>query len=178
MKKSATVLLALVSMGFAPRGFGAEEYRVFTNTAGRTVKAKLVSFSNGVATIVTETGQTFPLKPEALSPPDREYVQANSPGAPNDKVTPAGINEAAGQSIFSDTALWESNADEVAQRLSLKPESKTKLDCSFRAYPDETYRLFWARPFSVALYGVGDKPTSISLVYANKGDSFRCKGQR
>jgi hypothetical protein len=176
MIKSAAVLLALVSMGFTPRSFCAEEYRVFTNTAGRTVKAKLVSISNGVATIVTETGQTFPLRLEALSPPDRDYVQANSPGSPNDKVTPAGINEAAGQLIFSDTALWESNADEVAHRLSLKPESKTKLDSSFRAYPDETYRLFGARPFSVALYGTGDKPTSISLVYANKGDSFGAEG--
>ncbi|MBL9116176.1 MAG: hypothetical protein JNJ83_14305 [Verrucomicrobiaceae bacterium] len=154
-----------------------EEFRVFTNTQGRQVKAKLVSLSGDVATIQMENGQRFPLKLETLSPADQEYIRKNGSSTSGaDKLTPEEINAVAGQQVFAQAPLWDSKADEVAQRLGLQPESKTKLQSSFRSYPNESFKLFGARPFSAAMYAAEDKPTGISLVYANKGDLFGAKG--
>ena len=175
MKRQISMVLLLTAGLYTAHA--AEDFRTFTNAQGRQIKAKLVSFMGGVATIQLENGQRFPLKLEALSPADQDYVKKAAPaGGAADKLSAEDMNALAGQSVFTEQPFWESKADEVAGRFQLNPESQTKTQSSFRSYPGESYKLFGARPFSAALYAEGEKPTAISLVYANKGDLFGAKG--
>ncbi|GEP46027.1 hypothetical protein [Brevifollis gellanilyticus] len=70
----------------------AAEPRVFTNTAGKQVKATLESVANGQATIILENGQKFSLAVTSLSAADQEYIkqQASAPKltGKNDKISP------------------------------------------------------------------------------------------
>lgn len=162
----------------------AQEFRSFTDVKGRSIKAKLIGVANGQVTIQREDGQQFPLPLNLLSAADQEYVKQAVAAFPAgggkegafDKVAPEDVNLLAGHNVFSEQPLWQSAAADVAQKLGLRPESKTKTQSSFRAYPAADYRLFGARPYSAALYATEDKPTAISLVYANKGDLFGAKG--
>jgi len=86
--------------------------------------------------------------------------------------TPSRINERAGLPIFADNAvLWDEDADAVAARLGLPPESRTSTDASYRLYPPEDARLFGRRPHSIALSAQNGKPVALNIIFANKGDS-------
>jgi hypothetical protein len=154
--------------------------RVFTDTQGRTIKARLISVAADQVTVQREDGQQFTMAVSKLSAADQTFIKQQAsmktPAAAVGAVTAAQLNEAVGREMFMDTALWERPAEQVAQQLELRPESKTKTQSSFRSYPDEAYRLFGARPFSAALYAENEKPTALSLVFANKGDLFGAKG--
>lgn len=168
----------------------AEDLHVFTNTKGQSIKGKLVSAASGQVTVQREDGQqvTFPLA--MLSATDQEYVKttaAPKPAAtpsstaklaatPYDKLSAEQVNAAAGMELFAETPLWETNPADVAAKVKLKEESKTKSQSSFRLYPKDDLQLFGAHPYSVALYAENDKVTSLSLVFANKGDLFSSKG--
>lgn len=164
------------------------ELRTFTNNAGKTIQAKLLSVSGANVTLQTANAQTYTFPIATLSAADQEYVK-KAPGStssaaasakftpgPNDKLAPAALNEAAGQPVFTDTSLWDSSAEEVAGRLGIPPESKTKTSASYRSYTKDGYKLFGAHPYSVAMYAENDKVTAFSLVFANKGDLFSAKG--
>jgi hypothetical protein len=169
-----------------------QEIRTFTNQSGVTLRAKLVAVVGDQVTIMREDGRQFTLPIATLSTADQDYVRQNAakPAAPaavsqpafkpaphpNDKLPLQDVNAAAGQPLFAETPLWERPASEVAEALGLEPESKTKTQSSFRSYPPEDYRLFGARPYSVALYAENDKVTALSVVFANKGDLFGAKG--
>ena len=60
---------------------------------------------------------------------------------------------------------------------SASPISETKASSSYRDYPKDDYRLFGARPWSVAMYASDGMVTNLSLVYANKGDLFGMNGE-
>jgi len=81
------------------------------------------------------------------------------------------LNEAFGVPIFADEFLWDDNAQDVATRLEWPEESKTSLESSFRRYPAAGELILGCRPYSNALYSVKGKASSISLVFANKGDA-------
>lgn len=186
----ASILLLL---GLALTTAQAQEYRTFTNTAGKSIRARLLSASGTQAVIAMESGQQFTLPLASLSAGDQEYVKqasATVPAAaaktgaaafkftpgPYDKLDPAVVNEVVGQQLFGDTILWDTSAEEVAQKMGLRPESKTKAASSFRTYTKDDYQIFGAHPFSVAMYAENDKITNLSLVFANKGDLFSAKG--
>ena len=165
------------------------EWRTFTNAQGRTVQARVLGISGANVTIVTPAGQQFTLPITTLSVADQQYLKSlpATPAAsasskpaykpsPNDKQEPTVVNEAIGQPLFMETSLWENPADELAQKLGIPPESKTKNASSFRSYTKDDYQMFGAHPFSVAMYAENDRVTSFSLVFANKGDLFSAKG--
>ncbi|MFV0338663.1 MAG: C39 family peptidase [Chthoniobacterales bacterium] len=72
--------------------------------------------------------------------------------------------------IFGDSSLWEENTDDVGKRLQWPLESETSYGNSYRLYPKQEIKVLGTRPFSLALYGEGGHPESISMVFANKGD--------
>ena len=168
------------------------ELREFSNLQGVKIKARLLSLANGQVTIVREDGRQFTLPLASLSAADQEYVRkapagpaaVPAPGTPaapvkagpNDQLPADKLNELVGSPLFTDALLWTSPADEVAKRLGLSRESETKVQSSFRSYPKPETQLFGAHPFSIALYADGGKVTSLSLVFANKGDLFGSKG--
>jgi hypothetical protein len=87
------------------------------------------------------------------------------------EVTVEQVNKAIGLELFADTNLWDDDAKAVAGRLDWPQESETTNDASYRLYPKDDYRLFECRPFSCSFLSEQSKPTSLSLMFANKGDS-------
>ncbi len=160
----------------------AEEYRELTNSAGKTIRAKILKIQNGSVSIAMENGQTFDVPLAGLSAADQQALNNWKPEGDSAPLEATGgadaatINEAVGHALFADKPLWDSDPSEVAERLNWRRESETEISESFRSYPDKEYRFLGARPFSAALYGEGDKVTAISIVFANKGDSFSASG--
>lgn len=190
MKHPACLLLTLGMFSSLALGQSAD-LRTFTNAQGKAIQARLVAVNGSNVTIAMANGQEFTLGINTFSAADQAYIKsapppppaaATTPDAfrykpgPNDKISADAVNEALGQPLFSDTMLWMSSAEEVAKKMSIPPESKTKLASSYRAYTKDDYMVAGAHPFSVALYAENDKVTSLSLVFANKGDLFGAKG--
>jgi hypothetical protein len=88
---------------------------------------------------------------------------ANEPGFED-------VNTALGIPLFEDDNLWDDPDAEVATRLGWPRESSTPRDASFRLYAKADVRVLGARPHSLALYGEEGTVSSLSLVFANKGD--------
>ncbi len=188
MTMKLSLMTVLLSLG-AAAALHADDFRVFTNTQGKSIKARFVSAASGQVTLLREDGQQVTFPTALLSAADQEYVKnassaphSSAPGTgksmpgPNDKLAAEQVNAAVGMALFGDTALWGSAASEVAQKLELREESKTKTQGSYRLYPKDDLKLFGAHPYSVALYAENEKVTSLSLVFANKGDLFGAKG--
>lgn len=175
--KTPTCLLLALGLSWITVSGQSSEFRTFTNAQGKSIQAKLVGVSGPSVTIEMANGQKFTLGIASLSAADQEYLKTAVPaGKPASGPAPEALNEVAGQPLFGDTLLWQSSAEEVAKRLNLPPESKTKTSSSYRAYTKEDYQLFGAHPYSVAMYAENDKVTGFSLVYANKGDLFSASG--
>ena len=192
MKHAANVFLVL-GLSLAAAFSQSPELRTFTNAQGKAVQAKLIGVDGPNVTLELATGQKYTFAITSLSAADQQYIKsaavpaAGAPAAaapakytfkpgPNDKLEPALVNEVIGQPLFGEDPLWTSSAEEVAARLKIPQESKTKTASSYRAYTKDDYQLFGAHPFSVAMYAENDKVTSFSLVFANKGDLFSAKG--
>jgi len=86
-------------------------------------------------------------------------------------VTVEQVNKALGLELFADTSLWDDEAKAVADRLAWPLESETTNDASYRLYPRDDYRVLACRPYSCAFLAEQGKPSSLSLMFANKGDS-------
>ncbi len=190
MMKHSTCVFLVLGLSLAAAWAQAPELRTFTNAQGKAIQAKLVAVSGPNVTLEMADGRKFVLAITALSAADQQYIKsAPAPAAaapsvakytfkpgPNDKLDPAVVNEVIGQPLFDAAPLWTSSAEEVAARLKIPQESKTKTASSYRAYTKDDYQLFGAHPYSVAMYAENDKVTSFSLVFANKGDLFSSKG--
>lgn len=85
--------------------------------------------------------------------------------------SPAEVNSCLGLELFSDESLWDDDAETVANRLDWPMESQTSTDSSFRKYPGAEEKILECRPFSTVLLAEAGSPSSLSLVFANKGDS-------
>jgi len=183
MKQAPRVFLVL-GLSLASAWAQAPELRTFTNAQGKAIQAKLVAVSGPNVTLEMADGRKFVLAITALSAADQQYVKsAPAPAAEpapattfksgsNDKLEPAVINKIVGQPLFGDVILWDSSAAELASKLEIPSESKTKNTSSFRSYTAEGYTMFGAHPYSVAMYAENDKVAGFSIVYANKGDLF------
>ncbi|MEM9281118.1 MAG: C39 family peptidase [Verrucomicrobiota bacterium] len=178
MKPLACLLILWATMTFALQG---NEYRVFTNAAGKTIEARVLSLENGQVTIKLRSGQEFTVPVQSLSQEDQTFLSqwtAPSHASPiaAGKISAEAINQAIGHELFTTTSLWESAPSATAERLKWRRESKTEISESYRAYPRDDYRFLGTRPYSIALYGENEKITSVSIVFANKGDSFSAAG--
>lgn len=154
---------------------GAGELHTFTSKDGRTMDAAITALAGDSLTIRRDDGTTFTVTRSLFSDEDQPYIDAW--GARQDmRVSGDALNEAIGHQLFADANLWDDNEDDAAARLGWDKESGTATQASFRKYPRGMYRFLGARPFSAALYGANGKAASLSLVFANKGDSFSAKG--
>lgn len=172
-------LTAIVSLTSAI----ADEFHQFTDTKGRKLEAKVVGLEGDQVTIERRDGKSFTVARTIFSAADQTVIDAFKPapvpaaagGAapkPTSDIDLETINTALGHPVFADTHLWDDSPDETATRLKWRRESKTDFVSSYRQYPRNDFRFLGARPFSAALYGDDGAVTSISLVFANKGDSF------
>ena len=87
------------------------------------------------------------------------------------EVTFDQVNKALGVELFADANLWDDEAATVAERLAWAQESETSLDSSYRLYPKSDFRVLGCRPYSCSFLAQEKKPSSLSLMFANKGDA-------
>lgn len=173
------ILLFTFFAAFSGFASAQHEMRTFTNAQGKAVQARLVAVEGTMVKIALANGTPYTLPIASLSAADQEYLKTATTATLKgvDQLQPAVLNELAGQPLFGDASLWQTKAEEVAQRLQWPKESETKASSSYRDYPKDDYRLFGARPWSVAMYASDGMVTNVSLVYANKGDLFGMNGE-
>lgn len=148
----------------------AEEMHVFHSTEGKPLTASFVRLTGDTVTLKRQDGKIFDLPKIKLSAEDQLYLDGLA-----QKTTDSfqKLNTAAGQEITDGTPFPSRKAEDLARRLKLRPESQSKYGKSWRLYAAfaKGYTLFSAMPYSVALHSDQDGfATSISIVYANKGD--------
>lgn len=170
--------LFLLSMGITSAALN-DDWRRLSDGQGGGVNARAVALvGEGRVLLENEAGEQFETPLEVLSDEDRAWFQEWE----NDWKTRAAVgeklNQAIGQPVFQDSwRLWDEKASVVAKRLRWRPESKTPYSSSFRRYTKADYRFLGARPYSVAAYGDDRELLArMSLVFANKGDSFSAAG--
>lgn len=164
------LIAALVVCGLAATARAAAETRVFHSADGRPLTASLEKISGDLVTLKRQDGKTFEIPSSNLSAADQEYLAAFSRRAGDDAKK---LNDAAGQQISDGQPFSRRNAEELAGLLKLRPESQSKFGRSWRLYAAfaKGYQLFGAMPYSVALHSNEEgRATSLSIVYANKGD--------
>lgn len=158
----------------------ADDFREFTSGDGRTMEARVLAVSGDSVVIERRDGTSFEVSQGIFSEKDRAYLEAWLPpvteqaevSRSNNEVSVNALNGAIGHELFADNHLWDDGDTSVAGRLAWRRESETATQSSFREYPSQDYRFLGARPFSAVLYGEEGNASSISIVYANKGDSF------
>jgi hypothetical protein len=166
MKALPLCLSLVLCSGFA----AAEEMRVFHSSDGKALNASFQGSTGGKVTLKREDGKVFELPLTRLSADDQAYIKEQASKAGD---SAKGLNTAAGHAISNGEPFASRKAEEIAQALQLRPESKSKYGKSWRLYAAFTkdYELFGTMPYSVALYAdEAGHATALSIVYANKGD--------
>ena len=100
-------------------------------------------------------------------------IISNNSYAKNKNSKKAGwkiLNELFGAPIWSDFNLWDDSESNVAQRLEIPNESKTSYQVIYRAYTGGKKEVFGEPCYSFALFGNTANITSVSIIFANKGD--------
>ena len=167
----STKRLILISCALVSLAPAAETERAFTSTEGDKVQATFVSLDDGIATLLRPDGKSFATPLALLIEKDRQYIEEADRRQKKILEESGKINVAAGMEITGVEPFDRLDAETLAQTLGARPESTSKYGKSWRLYAPKDYRLFGARPYSVALYSDGDgRVTGISAVYANKGD--------
>ena len=147
------------------------EWRPLGDGQGNSLEARFEGKKGSDYLLRRKTdGKLFEVTPDLLSPADRASFDASARKLDEELKK---LNRSAGHPVFTGTPFECRPAGEIAKALELRTESESKFSKSWRLYASrvEGYRLFGAMPYSVALYaGADGNVTSLSVVYANKGD--------
>lgn len=170
MMKFREFRLLAALLAFTSPLLAVEELRSFKSATGQEIRAKFEGMAGDKVKLRREDGKVFELPKDKLSAADQAYVLESASRAGGESTA---INTAAGHSVVTAEPLASRKAEELATGLQLRPESQSKYGKSWRLYAAyaKDYRLFGAMPYSVALYSNEEGlVTSVSAVYANKGD--------
>lgn len=169
-------LLVLPQLQAATTG---NDWLRLTGGDGQGVNARAVALlGEGKILLENEEGVRFETPLEVLSEKDRQWFAGWKTEWVERAAIGTKLNEAIGQKVFHDSwRLWDEQVADIAGRLKWRKESQTPHSSSYRSYTDASYNFFGARPYSVAAYGDDrGQLERISLVFANKGDSFSSAG--
>lgn len=170
MQRWESILCSLLFGASATLLHAAEDFRVFRSSTGQEIRAKFEGMNGDMVKLKREDGKVFDLPKDRLSAADQAYVGEAASQAGGQSQS---LNTAAGHDLLTQEPFTSRKAEEMAAGLKLRPESQSKHGKSWRLYASfvKDYRLFDAMPYSVALYSNEEgQVTSISAVYANKGD--------
>jgi Peptidase_C39 like family len=161
------ILSLLIILSFNSQ---AEEARTFKSITGQSILATYQGIDGDKVSLMRADGKSFLLPMQKLSLEDQDYINSVAK-----KITSqiSDLNTAANHDIFSMLSFDKTKSADLAKKLRLRQESKSKYGISWRHYAayEKGYLLFGAMPYSLALYSYADgSPSSISAVYANKGD--------
>jgi len=145
------------------------DWRPLSDGSGLKVEVRFEGKADGTYLLRRRAdGKLFEVRPDILLPADLAAFDQSAKALEEELGK---LNSTAGHKIFNGAPLEARPASEIASALRLREESSTKYSRSWRSYTGADYRLFGARPYSVALYADGDgHTTSLSVVFANKGD--------
>ncbi len=147
----------------------ADPWRTLQDGEGASIKVRFEGLRDDRFLLRRQDdGKLFEVDPGLLKAEDQAFFQSAATKLAGEIGK---LSEASGHGLFTGTPFDDRVADELASALNLRPESKTRHSASWRLYAGESYRLFGARPYSVALYaGADGRAVILSAVYANKGD--------
>lgn len=172
------LIAVFLSAGRGDAAMGSD-WRRLAGENGQGVNARAVGLlGEGRVLLENEAGEQFETPLEVLSEKDRDWFRAWEADWRERAKVGARLNEVIGKPIFRDSwRLWDEKVANVAGRLAWNKESDTPYSSSYRKYTGADYRFLGARPYSAAAYG-DDRGllARISLVFANKGDSFSGAG--
>lgn len=167
----------LLFLGFALTAFAADVKITLSDDDGNSVDAYLIRFLDDQNALLrhAETGEEFETDITLFSAATQTALRnrwREQQAVNENEVAP--FNETIGHTLLrSGINLFDEPAADVAARLKWPEESKTPFTSSYRRYTPASYRFLGARPYSAVAYGDADgKLQSISLVFANKGDTL------
>lgn len=145
------------------------EWRTLQDGEGGVIKARFEGLKDDHLLLRRQNdGKLFEVPAGMLTGEDRASFEAQAKQLSEELEK---LSKMAGHPLFSGTPFEVRKAEEIARALQLNRESKTLHSASWRAYTGDSYRLFGARPYSVALYAdEAGNATVLSAVYSNKGD--------
>lgn len=158
---------------------GASEFRRFSDGHKLSVYARPVALlGEGRVLLENEKGAQFETPLEVLSLDDRKWFKEWEKQWLDQAVVGSKLNKVIGHNLFNASwRLWDEKSAAVAGRVKWRRESDTPYSSSYRLYAPATYRFLGARPHSLAAYGDDrGQLARISIVFANKGDSFSAAG--
>jgi len=97
-------------------------------------------------------------------------IVADASTAPAAKAGWLRLNDLFGVPIWSDYLLWDDAERAVARRLGLPEESRTSVMAGYHAYPGGKTKILGEPCYSFSMLCDSAHVTSISIVFANKGD--------
>ena len=161
-----SIILATAAAPAHAKSFG---WRSLSDGQGGTIEARFEGIRDGRYLLRRAAdGKLFEVPPDLLTGTDRDGFDADAKRLDAELKK---LAEMCGHPLFSGTPFEVRDASEIAGILGLPQESKTAHSASWRSYTGSSYRMFGARPYSVALYADGEgRPTILSVVFANKGD--------
>jgi hypothetical protein len=170
MKRWESPLSALLLLICTGSTSLAQEFRTFRSASGQEIQAKFEGMTGDMVKLTRSDGKVFELPKDKLSAADQAFVTEAAATAGN---AAGSLNTAAGHEIVTAESFATRKAEDMAKGMKLKPESQSKYGRSWRLYAAfvKDYQLFGTMPYSVALYSNEEgNVTSVSVVYANKGD--------
>jgi hypothetical protein len=138
-----------------------------SNKEGKLIEVDILKIEAERIQLRLQSGNRIWFDRELLSD---ESLAALTQTEKQDKDQFRAINALLGIPLLSDNNLWDDAPAAVADRLGWPLESATDTQSSFRYYPEPSYRILEARPYSTVLYGAYETAAHISIVFANKGD--------
>ncbi|MCP5531968.1 MAG: hypothetical protein H7A48_02225 [Akkermansiaceae bacterium] len=165
--KTRLILALVLSSATVHAALG--EWRKLSDGQGGAIKARFEGIRDGRYLLRRAVdGKLFEVPPDILTGDDRAGFDSDAKRLDGELEK---LAEMCGHPLFSGTPFEVRDASEVASVLGLSQESRTAHSASWRSYTGASFRMFGARPYSVALYADGDgHPTTLSVVFANKGD--------
>ncbi len=144
------------------------------------LKVELLNLEKDTALLRRSDGEEFATPLAYLAPASRSEIRETwaAHRAKIEKfISP--LNQAVGHPLFAANGnIWNEAVSIVARRLGLPGESETPFTSSYRIYTRDNYLFAGAKPKTAVAYGdhMG-RTLSISIIYANKGDSLSTVGE-
>jgi hypothetical protein len=148
--------------------------RTWTSVKGKNVDAEIVRVNPDKTVLLKNPkGKSFTVPFHTFVDADIQHLEDQLKGkkdGPLHAVPWDKLNELFGAPIWQDANLWDDPTEQVAARLELKQESKTRFMENYRAYPMGDQTLVDQAVYALALYGGAAHANSLSFVFLNLGD--------
>ena len=165
----------LWSLWFTTLAFGNSVE--LTSVDGAKIQATVLGREGDSVSIEKPDGQRFQVLLARFSEESKAIINkvlsSENEAATLDASVIQTVNGVMGISLLGEALFWSDRERSVIARLGWPNESKTDRSSSYRIYPKPDARILGARPHSAVAYFSGGLPEMVSIIFANKGDSFK-----